>query len=253
MLLNTMLKRKTAQAQAILIGMLLALFATSPLAAQSDAVVNIKLQVLSWEGDVEVLVAQIDAEPVLISAEQKRISPTYEIQTSKALSLYHPANNGAGLGKPMASVTLKPGMREVLLILTGKKDKYRAALLPFARKKFPENTVTFFNLTTFPVFAQIGEETKEIQAKARYQVPYQYVYAEKEAIRTKFAVEQDGRMRLVQNGFVPLVHNGRVLFFIRENTAKSNRQTRDPVSFTYAYDVMSDRSAQPSTDSDSTN
>lgn len=83
-------------------------------------------------------------------------------------------------------------------------------------------------------------------------MPYQYVYAEKEALRTKFAVEQNGRMRLVQNGFVPLVNNGRVLFFIRENTAKSNRQSRDPVTFTYAYDVMSSRSVQPLTDEAST-
>ena len=167
--------------------------------------------------------------------------------------MYHPANKGAGLGKPMASVTLKPGMREALLLLIGKKYEYSAVLLPFAQKNFPKNTVTFFNLTKSPVVAQIDGETKEIQAKARYQVPYQYVYAEKEAFRTKFAVEQNGRMRLVQNSFVPLVHNGRVLFFIRDNPANLERQTPDPVIFTYAYDVMSDRSAPPSRDSDSTN
>ena len=163
-----------------------------------------------------------------------------------------PGTMPANLQGIWAHKLLNPGMREVLLILSEKKKQYRAAVLPFAQKKFPKNTVTFFNLTTFPVFAQIGEETQEIKAKARYQVPYQYVYAEKEALRTKFAVEQNGRMRLVQNGFVPLVNNGRVLFFIRENTAKSNRQSRDPVTFTYAYDVMSSRSVQPLTDEAST-
>lgn len=252
MLLTTMLNTKTALTYAIITGMLFALFAASPLSAQSDAAVDIKLQVLSWEGDIEAMVEQVDEDPVLISAEQRRVSTIYEIKTSNSLTLYHPAKDGADLGKPMASVTLKPGMKEVLLILFEKKKQYRAALLPFSRKKIPENTVTFFNLTPFSVFAKVGEETQEIKAKSRYQVPYQYVYAEHEALRTKLAVEQNGRMRLVQNGYVPIVNDGRVLFFIRENTAKSNQQSREPVTFSYAYDVMSSRSVQSSTDEDST-
>jgi hypothetical protein len=172
----------------------------------------------------------------------------YEIRASKLLSLHYPAKNGIDLGKPMVNIVIKPGMREVLLILSKKKKQYRAALLPFARKQFPDNTVTFFNLTTFSVFAKIGEETQKIKAKARYQVPYQYAYEEHESLRTRFAVEQDGRMRIVQNGFVPLVHNGRVLFFIRENTVQSNRESRYPVSFSYAFDPRSSRSEQQQSD-----
>jgi len=251
-----MLKIKTVLTHAIVTSMLLTHFATSPLAAQSDAVMNIKLQVLSWAediDDIDAMVAQVGAEPVLIAAEQKRVSAIYDIKTSNLLTLYHPANKGTDLGQPMVSVALKPGMREVLLILSEQENKYRAAVLPFAQKNFPDNTATIFNLTKSPVVAHIDGETQEIKAKARYQVPYEYAYAKKESLRTKFAVEQNGRMRLVQNGFVPVVNNGRVLFFIRENTAKSNRQTRDPVTFTYAYDVMSSRLVQPRTDRDSTN
>lgn len=247
-----MLKIKTVLTYAIVTGMLLTQFATSSLAAQSDAVVNIKLQVLSWGEDIDAMVAQVGAEPVLIAAEQKRVSATYDIKTSNLLTLHHPAKKGTDLGQPMVSVALKPGMREVLLILFEQKNKYRAAVLPFAQKNFPDNTATFFNLTKSSVVAQIDGDTQEIKAKARYQVPYEYAYAKKESLRTKFAVEQNGRMRLVQNGYVPVVNNGRVLFFIRENTAKSNRQTRDPVTFTYAYDVMSSRSGQPRADEAST-
>lgn len=236
-----MLKIKTVLTHAIVTGMLLTQFATSPLAAQSDAVMNIKLQVLSWGEDVDAMVAQVGAEPVSIAAEQKRVSAIYDIKTSNLLTLYHPAKKGTDPGQPMVSVALKPGMREVLLILSEQENKYRAAVLPFAQKNFPDNTATIFNLTKSPVLAQIDGETQKIKAKARYQVPYEYAYAKKESLRTKFAVEQNGRMRLVQNGYVPVVNNGRVLFFIRENTAKSNRQTRDPVTFTYAYDVMSSR------------
>ena len=81
-------------------------------------------------------------------------------------------------------------------------------------------------------------------------MPYKYAYAEKESLRTKFAVEHDGRMRLVQNSHVPLMNDGRVLFFISEPENDPNRKSRYPVTFTYAYDVMPDPNQRPSTAAD---
>lgn len=225
------------------------LFATSPLAAQADKAMNINLQVLAWSNNVKAMVAQTDQDPIAISANRKRVSLIYNIKTTSPLMLYHPSENGS-LGAPMASVALNPNMRDVLLILSKKKGHYQAALLPFAQKDFPENTATFFNLTSFPVFAQIDGQRQTIKAKARQQVPYKYAYAEKESLRTKFAVEHNGRMRLVQNSNVPLINDGRVLFFISETETDPNRKSRYPVTFTYAYDVMPDPDQRPSTDDD---
>lgn len=230
--------------------MVLTLFATSPLAAQADKAMNINLQVLAWDHNIKAVVAQADADPVAIAANQKRVSGIYKVKTANPLTLYHPAGEGANLGEPMVSVALKPGMRDILLILSEKQGHCHAALLPFAQKDFPENTATFFNLTSFPVFSQIDGQRQTIKAKARHQVPYKYAYAEKESLRTKFAVEHDGRMRLVQNSHVPLMNDGRVLFFISETENDPNRKSRYPVTFTYAYDVMPDPNQRPSTAAD---
>ena len=55
-------------------------------------------------------------------------------------------------------------------------------------------------------------------------------------------------MRIVQNSNVPLINDGRVLFFISETETDPNRKSRYPVTFTYAYDVMPDPDQRPSTD-----
>lgn len=235
-----MLKIKKTPSLFGLGGMALALFVTSALSAQPDTVMNINLQVLAWDHNIKAVVAQADADPVAIAANRKRVSGIYKVKTANPLTLYHPAGEGANLGEPMVSVALKPGMRDILLILSEKQGRCHAALLPFAQKDFPENTATFFNLTSFPVFSQIDGQRQTIKAKARHQVPYKYAYAEKESLRTKFAVERDGRMRLVQNSTVPLMNDGRVLFFISETENDPNRKSRYPVTFTYAYDVMPD-------------
>jgi hypothetical protein len=228
--------------------MVLTLFATSPLAAQADKAIDINLQVLAWNGNVNAMVAQADEDPVSISANRKRVSLIYKIKTTSPLMLHHPSKDGSSLGAPMASVVLNPNMRDVLLLLSEKKGRYQAALLPFAQKDFPKNTVTIMNLTDFPVMAQIEGERQMIDAKARHQVAYQYGYADKESLRTKFAVEHNGRMRLVQNGFVPLINEGRVLFFISEKNVSSDRPKRSPVEFTYAYDIMPDPNQLPVSD-----
>ena len=50
-------------------------------------------------------------------------------------------------------------------------------------------------------------------------------------------------MKLVQNGFIPLMNEGRILFFISDKAEKTGRAGESPVSFTYAYDVLPDPSA----------
>ena len=50
-------------------------------------------------------------------------------------------------------------------------------------------------------------------------------------------------MKLVQNGFIPLMNEGRILFFISDKTDRTGRAGESPVSFTYAYDTLPDPSA----------
>lgn len=223
----------------------LAHFVTCTLSAEPDKVMHINLQVLAWDQNINAVVAQVDADPIAIAAKQKRVSTIYQVKTANPLTLYPPGGKGANLGEPMVSVTLRPEVRDVLLILTEQEGRFRAALLPFAQKDFPENTATFFNLSSFPVYAQIDGQRQTIHAKGRHQVPYKYAYAEKESLRTKLAVEHAGRMRLVQNSHVPLINDGRVLFFIRETKPVPNRNLRYPVSFIYAYDMMPDPNLAP--------
>jgi len=250
MLLNMMLKIKTLLTHAIISGMVLTHFATSLLAAQSDEAMNINLQVLAWNSNVDAMVVQAAEDPVAIAANRRRVSSIYKIKTTSPLVLHHSAEDGSSLGAPMASAVLNPNMRDVLLLLSEKKGSYQAALLPFAQKDFPKNTVTIINLTDFPVMAQIEGQRQKIEAKGRHQVAYQYSYAENESLRTRFAVEHDGRMRLVQNGFVPLINEGRVLFFISEKDVSSDRPTRNPVEFTYAYDIMPNPDQRPAADNE---
>lgn len=235
---NTMLQLNQFISLTVRLCLIFVLFATSALVAQSGKIININLQCLGWDGNVRAVVQEPDGELVSLVASQKIISTVIKVRSTNPLKLYHATKQGSKLGNPMAVVPLKPGVKDILLILRKRGEGYDAISLPFSKDDFPENTATFLNLTSSPVFAQIDGQRQIIQKGARHQVPYTYEYAKKESLRTKFAVEQNGRLRLVQNSHVPLMNQGRVLFFISKTASDSKRKARYPVSFTYAYDSM---------------
>lgn len=118
----------------------------------------------------------------MLSATRGRVSSIYTVTTTSPLMLFR--KDAAGVGTLVASVPFK----EALLLLSERDGKIAGALMPFASKDFPKNTATVFNMTDFPVFAQIDGERLQIPAKSNHRVAYEYVYAEKEALTTKFAV-----------------------------------------------------------------
>jgi hypothetical protein len=209
--------------------------------AQDPEPTILKLQVLAWNKDVRDIAAQSLSEPVIIKATRGRVSPVYTVTTTSPLMLFR--TDAAGVGTLVASVPFKEGLSEALLLLSERDGKIAGALMPFASKDFPKNTATIFNMTDFPVFAQIDGERLQIPAKNNHRVAYKYVYAEKEALTTKFAVQHEQRMKLVQNGFIPLMNEGRILFFISDKANRTGRAGESPVSFTFAYDVLPDPSA----------
>jgi|GEM_PF-2690639 len=209
--------------------------------AQDPEPTILKLQVLAWNKDVRDIAAQSLSEPVMLSATRGRVSSVYTVTTTSPLMLFR--KDAAGVGTLVASVPFKEGLREALLLLSERDGKIAGALMPFASKDFPKNTATIFNMTDFPVFAEIDGERLQIPAKSNHRVAYKYVYAEKEALTTKFAVQYEGRMKLVQNGFIPLMNEGRILFFISDKADRTGRAGESPVSFTFAYDVLPDPSA----------
>tara|TARA_B110000093_G_scaffold44812_1_gene47874 strand:- start:82 stop:879 length:798 start_codon:yes stop_codon:yes gene_type:complete len=228
--------------KALSIQLLCLLFVGSSLShAQDPEPTILKLQVLAWNNNVRDLAAQSMPEPVMLSATRGRVSSIYTVTTTSPLKLFR--KDAAGVSTLVASVPFKEGLREALLLLSERDGKIGGALMPFATKDFPRNTATIFNITNFPVFAQIDGERLQIPAKSNHRVEYKYVYAEKEALTTKFAVQYEGRMKLVQNGFIPLMNEGRILFFISDKAEKTGRAGESPVSFTYAYDVLPDPSA----------
>ena len=214
---------------------------SSLIQAQDPEPTILKLQVLAWNNNVRDIAAQSMPEAVLLSATRGRGSSIYTVTTTSPLMLFR--KDAAGVSTLVASVPFKEGLREALLLLSERDGKIGGALMPFAAKDFPKNTATIFNITDFPVFAQIDGEQLQIAAKSNHRVKYKYVYAEKEALTTKFAVQYEGRMKLVQNGFIPLMNEGRILFFISDKADKTGRAGESPVSFTYAYDVLPDPSA----------
>jgi len=235
--------RRTCRCLAsFIIGLLCLLCAGSSLShAQDPEPTILKLQVLAWNQNVRDLAAQSMPEPVMLSATRGRVSSIYTVTTTSPLMLFR--KDAAGVGTLVATVPFKEGLREALLLLSERDGKIAGVLMPFASKEFPRNTATIFNITDFPVFAQIDGEQLQIPAKSNHRVKYKYAYAEKEALTTKFAVQYKGRMKLVQNGFIPLMNEGRILFFISDKTDRTGRAGESPVSFTYAYDTLPDPSA----------
>ncbi|MFT6235014.1 MAG: hypothetical protein ACJAU9_000083 [Lentimonas sp.] len=228
--------------KALSIQLLCLLFVGSSLSyAQDPEPTILKLQVLAWNADVRDIAAQSLSEPVMLSATRGRVSSIYTVTTTSPLMLFR--KDAAGVGTLVASVPFKEGLREAMLLLSERDGKIAGALMPFASKDFPKNTATVFNMTDFPVFAQIDGERLQIPAKSNHRVAYEYIYAEKEALTTKFAVQTEKRMKLVQNGFIPLINEGRILFFISDKVNKTGRGGESPVSFTFAYDVLPDPSA----------
>ena len=209
--------------------------------AQEPEPTLLKLQVLAWNADVRDIAAQSLSEAVMLSATRGRVSSVYTVTTTSPLMLFR--KDAAGVSTLIASVPFKEGLREALLLLSERDGRVAGALMPFASKDFPKNTATVFNMTDFPVFAQIDGERLQIPAKSNHRVAYKYIYAEKEALTTKFAVQHEKRMKLVQNGFIPLMNEGRILFFISDKANKTGRAGESPVSFTFAYDVLPDPSA----------
>ena len=127
--------------------------------AQDPEPTILKLQVLAWNNNVRDLAAQSMPEPVMLSATRGRVSSIYTVTTTSPLMLFR--KDAAGVSTLVASVPFKEGLREALLLLSERDGKIAGALMPFASKDFPKNTATIFNITDFPVFAQIDGERSE--------------------------------------------------------------------------------------------
>ena len=129
--------------------------------------------------------------------------------------------------------------REGLLLLARDNGELRGVIVPFSEAQIPYDTLTVFNFTRYPVAAEIDGSRRSIPARNFVNLPYLHVAIEKEALQTRFAVETEEGWSLVQNGFVPTVPNGRVLFFISDDlpASPSARRLR-PVRFTYVYELQ---------------
>lgn len=218
---------------------------SSLLTAHSEELRTVHLQLLSWDSAVKARIPQPDADPIDVLATRKKISYVYKVKVGNSLQLHQRTQDPKTLGGLMATVAIPANVSDLLLLVSPKGGSISAAALPFTRSNFPINSLTIFNLTDRPVTGLIEGQPQNIEPKGRHQLIYQYVYAQKESVRTKFAIEHDGRLRLVQNGFIPIQDKGRVLFFITRKALEEGASSRRSVKFTYAYDVMPDPDRAP--------
>jgi hypothetical protein len=199
------------------------------------------MQVLSLNKPILASVPQTDSEPIIIQASGKIVSPTYKINVINGqIELRHQAQNPETSGDLMAAVPIKPSLygTNLLLILSQTNAKLNTIVRPFSKEEYPMNTFTLINLTSKLVNAKFDRQFKALRPKDRYQMRYNYVYAQKESIKTKLAIEHNGRPQLLMNGFIPIQEDGRVLFLILPAGMTNEPSAHNLLSFKYACDLM---------------
>lgn len=227
---------------------LASLFVSLTVCAQSE----VEIQVLAWNKSIDSIEIQTveGAEPV--NARRGQITAPFTVFRETGVAIRETRAEGTSPDTPSA-IRLQLGIpaevREAgLLLLAEDSGELRGRIVPFSEEKMPYNSLTIFNFTQFPVASEIDGVRQVIAPRDQVSLPYKYVAIENEALKTRFAVQTEDGWDLVQNGFIPTVANGRILFFISEDMPSSSARRIRPVRFTYVFEVQDSKEAKKARD-----
>lgn len=200
---------------------------------------TVRLRVLAWNRTVEGLKLRTNEGWAPLRAPRGRISPTYAVPRREdgALRLHE---KNSTLEEPAVAfeTSVPPGAKEVLLLLRNGKKGYEGKLMPFSESDFPYNSITVFNQTTFPMAVEIDGERHSLEKGSLIRVPYSEEDLEQEALRSRMAAKTESDWKIVQNGFITLQPDARILYFISDDFASEQAARESPVRFTYVTDRM---------------
>jgi len=200
------------------------------------------VKVLAWNKTIDDAFILTNEGPKPITARRGQISSAHNVLLSSGVQiLFEEASTDSSqpLFEPALRVAFPPNIgTEALLLLAESDGELRGNLVPFSEDEVAYNTLNIFNFTGYPVAAEIDADRHSIPPRNRLSIPYRYESMEKEALKTRFAVQTEEGWDLVQNGFVPIIPEGRILFFISEDMANPTSRRLRPVRFTYVFEVQ---------------
>jgi len=223
------------------------------LLAQSGDIPTVDIKVLAWNKTIDAIDIQTIDGPQAVNARRGQISAAFTVPLESELLLLESRGENASPAEPPPSVRLQLPIpttvkEEGLLLIAESQGELLGVIVPFSEDSVPYDSLTIFNFTQFPVAAEIDAVRQPIPPRNRVSVPYEHIAVEKEALKTRFAVKTDDGWDLVQNGFIPTVPNGRVLFFISEDMPSAAARRLRPVRFTYVFEVQASEEAQRARD-----
>ena len=229
---------------------LLCLLLAAPAAhGQANEERVLDLRVLAWNRNIDELHVTTRRGPERIKAAHGTISPTYKGLVDDRLTLYTKHENPDEPEpdyRPALTEEVPSGMREGLLVLHGGDGEYRGMLIPFSESEVPYNSINAYNLTPYRIAAEIDGERHAIPSRQRISIPFEFDPDNRggQFVRSRFAAEIGDDWRTVQNGFITLIPDARILYFITADFASERERRNRPVRFTYIRDRVRSEEAR---------
>lgn len=81
-------------------------------------------------------------------------------------------------------------------------------------------------------------ERYRIEPRRKISIPYEFERGSREAIRTRFAADTEDGWTIVQNGYIALIPNARILYFMTTDFTTETEGRNRSVRFTYIPDRL---------------
>ncbi len=203
---------------------------------------QVSFKILPWDDPLPGLYYEVGEASQPLALSLQKISRSYPLPVGASLRIFDQTPSvplpGEEAPKPVIATELAPGSGESLVIVSKRGDTYKAAVLPFDPKTMPFNALTLLNLTRYDVRLRVDDKLHRMKPGQRLSLPFEYVYGEKESFKTEMAAEIEGETQLIFNGFIPLMKDARVLFFLSADLQSEKERKRLPVRFTHVYEAQ---------------
>jgi len=204
---------------------LICLYVAGAASAQKEPEpLSIKFRVLPWSSTAGEVYMQSGSSYELIKGMPNQVSHEYSYTGPNPFLLYRktigPENTI--VHKPYSSLNIDPNVSRYLMVLypdPQKKELRRGFLYPFDYSQEDGSPLVLFNMTDFPVKAQVGDKIVDLSAGQHLALSPKDVEGaiDNYALRCKLAGNDEGKWKLIYNDYIHTPPQSRVYFFIKQS------------------------------------
>lgn len=186
----------------------------------------LEFRLLSWAGTIEDLKYAPDSKPVDIIAWDSVLSPRYQFTGPGPIILFREIEvEGKKVREPVTRVQPPAGLTHAILLLApddSTRTTYTARLIDNSPETRKPQTITYLNLSRYPVAIKLGDEELTVAAQETITRPTDPAF---ERLALKIAAQTEAGWEIIASSSQPIRPGLRTLVILRDGRLRSDGAT----------------------------